>query len=115
MPEGPGDLAGHQGSWAALPGDGSLAKTLGGPTLSSADIIEVTSIPSLAVFLAASCEAYSWGGCEVPSRACFPRDSCENTDIPEGRASSAFVSPLSKTGREKVAAPKLPNLKVNFN
>lgn len=39
----------------------------------------------------------------------------ENMNTPEGRASFAFVSLLSKIRGESVAAPKLPSLKVNFN
>lgn len=83
------------------------------------DIIEVVSVPSPVVFLAVSREAYSWGGFKVPSSVCSPQDSCgsdtENMNIPEGRASFAFVSLPSKIGRERVAAPKLPGLIVNFN
>jgi len=121
VPEGPGDPAGRCGSWAALPGDGLPAKTLGGPTRSSADIIEVVSVLSL---------WFSWlcllrrihgaaAKCQAVSALCKTVASLtlkiRMTLKPEGRESFAFVSLLSKIGRERVAAPLLPGLKVNFN
>lgn len=112
----------HPQPWELLeePGDltgGSLlAKTLSRRDRSSAEITEVVSVPSPAVFLPVSDEACSWGSCKVPSSVCNSQGSrgsdFENMNTPEGTASFAFALLLNVIGRERGAAPKLPGLKV---
>lgn len=112
----------HPQPWELLeePGDltgGSLlAKTLSRRDRSSAEITEVVSVPSPAVFLPVSDEACSWGSCKVPSSVCNSQGSrgsdFENMNTPEGTASFAFALVLNVIGRERGAAPKLPGLKV---
>lgn len=112
----------HPQPWELLeePGDltgGSLlAKTLSRRDRSSAEITEVVSVPSPAVFLPVSDEACSWGSCKVPSSVCNSQGSrgsdFENMNTPEGTESFAFALLLNVIGRERGAAPKLPGLKV---